>query len=211
MLCHAPQAVKFKVLNSLLFRDHEIVKELGTPLRNHLVFPDMEGKEKKCTYDLLLGKEKVATSSRKSFEDTTARRTSEELPHQFTKASSTIQSGSFAEIMEKRCSEQDLSLETGLIRSDAARKFLKDEKRSVSSHVYQTAEKKSSLKYDNFSCSSILHPDRSPQKKYRSRRIDKTILEKPMVKKVKTSHQFANSTLEKRYFVQISYFCALLD
>lgn len=45
--------------------DHEIVPELGTPARNHLIFPDKDIKRKKISFKLL-NKEKVAITSNKS-------------------------------------------------------------------------------------------------------------------------------------------------
>jgi hypothetical protein len=54
--------------NPLLFRDHEIVLELGTPARNHMIFPDKEVKIKLVSFKLL-NKEKVAIPLKRSFED----------------------------------------------------------------------------------------------------------------------------------------------
>ncbi|WJX87192.1 hypothetical protein P8452_69407 [Trifolium repens] len=48
--------------------DHEIVLELGTPARNHMIFPDKEVKIKLVSFKLL-NKEKVAIPLKRSFED----------------------------------------------------------------------------------------------------------------------------------------------
>ncbi|XP_054819328.1 protein ENHANCED DOWNY MILDEW 2-like isoform X3 [Prosopis cineraria] len=151
--------------------DHHIVRELGTPIRNHLVFPDEERIKNEGSYNLLLSKEKAATSSRQ--EDITARKTiiSINLPELVTETGGSIRNGGSAEIIDK-CFRQDISFSSRSIRFDAARKYLNDEKRFI--------------------------PDRSPQQKLSGGRIDKIILEKTVVKKAKTSHQLANTDMRKR-------------
>ncbi|KAF7827079.1 protein ENHANCED DOWNY MILDEW 2-like isoform X1 [Senna tora] len=184
--------------------DHEIVWELGTPVRNHLVFPGMEGKEKK-TINLILGEAKVAKSSKQSFEDIPPRRTlvKVKFPNQLGKESSGIQSGDSTEITEKRCSRLDMNFSTGSNRFHTVRNSLKDEKRSISNNSFLTSENQLSLEKDDFSSSSRLHAARSLQQKFPTGRIDKAVMEKPVVKKVKTTHQFANPNLERRILSMI--------
>lgn len=204
-----PTFLSYIAFNSLLFRDHEISRMLGTPVRNHILFPGMEEREKKKTCNLLLGKAKVATSSRQNLQDIIARTTSAKgklLNQEVAKASRSIQSGDFTEKTEKRCSGQDMSFPARSIRPEAARISLNDEKLSVYSNSNLTPGKMSSVKNDNFSSSSLLHPARPLQEKLPSTRTGKTILEKPAVKKIKISPQSANSDVEKRYYVWISYF-----
>ncbi|KAI9083279.1 hypothetical protein K1719_034811 [Acacia pycnantha] len=140
--------------------DHEIFMELGTPGRNHLVFPGKERRKNEGPYNLLLGEEKVATSSRQ--EDITARSnvTNIKLPEQVAVAGSGIRNGGSVKITDK-CSRQDTSILS----------------RSISSR---------------------LRPDRSLEQKLSSGRIDKTIPDKPVVKKAKTSHQLSITDIRKR-------------
>ncbi|XP_028758260.1 protein ENHANCED DOWNY MILDEW 2 isoform X2 [Neltuma alba] len=80
--------------------DHEIVPELGTPVRNHLVFPSKERRKNEGPYNALLGQEKVATSTRQ--EHITAR--SIKLPETVTVAGGSIRNGGSA---YKTCERTD--------------------------------------------------------------------------------------------------------
>lgn len=184
---------------SWLHRDHEIDRKLGTPIRNHLIFPGKERTKNEDPCKLLLSKEKAATSSRQA--DITAKRSvvKFELPEQTTVASSGIQNGGSAKTAGK-CSRQDTNIFPRPIRSDAVRNSLKDDKVFVPGSLFQTAENKSPLKNGNPYCSSRFHPDRSPEQNYSGVRIDKTSPENTVTKKAKTSHQLAITDIRKRYF-----------
>lgn len=186
-------------LTHCLFRDHEIDRNIWTPARNHLVFPDMKVKRKICSYNLL-DKEKDGIPLRQSFADLPPKRTL--VPNLVTKESVSIQSGGSAKVMEKKCFKKDIYLSTESFRFDMARKYSKDQKMSLSNKSLPSAENKLSSRNDNLSSSTLLHA-RSQQQKLVSRRIEKPCLEKPLAKKFKNSLNTANADMEERYFMCI--------
>ncbi|KAK7267304.1 hypothetical protein RIF29_19973 [Crotalaria pallida] len=175
--------------------DHEIIVGIGTPARDHLAFPDMEVKRKKCSYKLS-NKEKDAKTLRLSSEYLPPQRTM--LQNQVTKGSVSTQSGSYSQVMGKISFKKDKCLSTGSFQFDMARKYSKDEKVYVSTKSLPSSENKFSLRKDNLSNSSRLLHARSQQQKMDSRRIEKQSSEKPLVKNVNTSLNVANTGMEER-------------
>ncbi|XP_061362185.1 protein ENHANCED DOWNY MILDEW 2-like [Gastrolobium bilobum] len=173
--------------------DHDIVRELGTPARDQLVFPDMDVKRKICSIKLL-GKE-VTITSRRSTEDLRPKK--KLVPNQVTKESVSIQSGGSAKVMEEICFKKDIGFSTGSIKIDMVRKNLKVENLSESNRS-SFLEKRLSLRNDNLHCSSRLHQGRSQQQKLVGGRIEQTSLEKPLLKNVQTSLNFTNADMENR-------------
>ncbi|CAL0321604.1 unnamed protein product [Lupinus luteus] len=173
--------------------DHELVRELGTPARNHLAFPDMEVKRKIGSYNLL-DKAKGAKTSRQSFECRPPKRIL--VPNQVTKESARIQGGGYSKVMEKISFKKDKCLSSGSLQIDMTRKLSKDEV-SVSNKSLPSAENKFSPRNDLSNSSRLFHA-RSQQQKNVSQRIEKTCLEKPLVKKLKYSLNFDNADMEER-------------
>ena len=177
--------------------------ELGTPARDHLVFPYMEVNRKKCSCKLL-GKEKDAIISRQRFEDLPPKRSL--ATNLAKKESVSIQNDSSAKVIEEICIEKGIRSSIGSLKFDVASKYLKDEKMSVSSRSLPGTESKLSLRKDNSYSSSRLHQARSQQQKLVSGRIETRSLDKPLVKKVKTSLDFDKADMEKQYdYVFIGY------
>ncbi|KAK2405930.1 protein ENHANCED DOWNY MILDEW [Trifolium repens] len=174
--------------------DHKIVLELGTPARNHLIFPDKEVKRKLVSLKLL-NKEKVAIPSKRSFEDLSPDKTL--VPKLILKDRVGLQSGGSSKVMEKICSKQDTHLSTGPDNFDRARKYLKVETASASNRSLPNYENRVPLKNNNLSCIPRQPEARSQQQKSVGR-IEETSLKKPLVKKVKTSLEHRKAELENR-------------
>lgn len=173
--------------------------ELGTPARHHLAFPHMEVKRKTSSYKLL-GKEKVAVTLRQSFGDLPPKKTLG--PNQVIKKSVSIKSYGSSKVMKKICSKKDIHFSTASVKFDMARKYLKVEKMSASNRPLPSPERKVPLRNDNLSCSSRLHEAKIQQQKSAGR-IEETCLEKPLVKKVRTSLDVGDADMENRYFMCI--------
>ncbi|KAL1300637.1 hypothetical protein AAHE18_18G196000 [Arachis hypogaea] len=174
--------------------DHEIVPELGTPARNHLVFPYNKVKEKKQGHKLF-SKEKDAILLRKSFED---------LPHKkslatnlVTRESMAIQNDSSTKVRDKICNEKGLCFSHGSLESVASSKYLKDEKKSLSGRSLPSIGSKLILSKDNTHTSSRIQQAVSLQRKLVSQRTETRSLDKPLVKKVKTSPDSIQADMEK--------------
>ncbi|QHO32031.1 Protein ENHANCED DOWNY MILDEW [Arachis hypogaea] len=171
--------------------DHEIVPELGTPARNHLVFPYNKVKEKKQGHKLF-SKEKDAILLRKSFED---------LPHKkslatklVTRESMAIQNDSSTKV---RDNEKGLYFSHGSLESVASSKYVKDEKKSLSGRSLPSIGSKLILGKDNTHKSSRIQQAVSLQRKLVSQRTETRSLDKPLGKKVKTSPDFIQADMEK--------------
>ncbi|XP_050874338.1 protein ENHANCED DOWNY MILDEW 2 isoform X1 [Lathyrus oleraceus] len=169
--------------------DHEIVPELGTPARNHLIFPDKDIKRKKISFKLL-NKEKVAITSNKSFEELLLTKTL--VPKLTLMERSVLQGGNSSNVMEKICSKPDTHLSF-----EQPKKYLKVETMSASNRCLPNFDSKVALKNDKLTCSPRLHEATSQQQRSVGR-IEETSLKKPSVKKVKTSLEVRKADMEKR-------------
>ncbi|XP_058743355.1 protein ENHANCED DOWNY MILDEW 2-like isoform X2 [Vicia villosa] len=169
--------------------NHEIVPELGTPARNHLIFPDKDIERKKISFKLL-NKEKVAITSKKSFEELLLNKS---LAQKLTLTErSVLQGGNSSNAMEKIYSKPDTHLSF-----EQPKKYLKVETMSASNRCLPNFDGKVPLKSDNFTCSPRLHEPTSQQQRSVGR-IEETSLKKPLVKKVKTSLEARKADMENR-------------
>jgi len=182
-----------------LFRNHKIVLELGTPARDHLIFPNKEVKRKIISTESL-HKEKDAIPLKKSFEDLLPDKTLK--PKMTIKERVGLQMGGSSKVMEKICSKQDTHMSTGPVYFDRARKYLKVETMSGSNRSLPNYVNKVPLKNDILSCNPRLDEARYQQKRSVGR-IEETSWKKPPVKKVKTSLEDRKADMEKRYFMCI--------
>ncbi|CAK8560024.1 unnamed protein product [Lathyrus sativus] len=169
--------------------DHEIVPELGTPARNHLIFPDKDIKRKKISFKLL-NKEKVGMTSNKSFEELLLNKTL--APKPTLTERSVPQSGNSSNVMEKICSKPDTHLSF-----EQPKKYLKVETMSASNRCLPNFDSKVPLKNDKLTCIPKLHEATSQQQRSVGR-IEETSLKKPSYKKVKTSLEVRKADMEKR-------------
>ncbi|XP_057731441.1 protein ENHANCED DOWNY MILDEW 2-like [Arachis stenosperma] len=174
--------------------DHEIVPELGTPARNHLVFPYNKVKEKKQGHKLF-SKEKDAILLRKSFEDLPQKKSL--ATNLVTRESIAIQNDSSTKVRDKICNEKGLCFSHGSLESAASSKYLKDEKKSLSRRSLPSIGSKLILGKDNTHKSSRIQQAVSLQRKLVSQRTETRSLDKPLGKKVKTSPDFIQADMEK--------------
>lgn len=182
----------------MFFRDHEIVPELGTPARDHLIFPN--GKIRfKIGRPILAGKKKFAISSMRSFEDLRPKKTL--VPNPVIKGSVSIKNDGSSKAMEKICPKKDIRLSTGSVMFDRDRECLKLKKMSLPNSSFPRPDRKFSVGKDNLSCSSRLQEARPQQQKFIGRSIEETSLEKPLGRKVQTSLYSSNADMESRYFM----------
>ncbi|PNX97000.1 ABC transporter C family member 3-like protein, partial [Trifolium pratense] len=165
--------------------DHKIVLELGTPARNHLIFPDKEVKRNLVSFKPL----------KRGFEDLPPNKTL--VPKLILKERAGLQSGSCSKIMEKVCSKADTHLSTGPDNFDRARKYSKVETTSTSNRSLPNYENRVPFKNNNLSCIPRQPEARSQQQKSVGR-IEETSLMKPLVKKVKTSLEHRKAEMENR-------------
>jgi len=184
-----------------LLRDHEIDSKLGTPARDHLVFPDMKVKMKVLFNYKLFDKGKDTTNLGKSFKDLPPKETP--VPNWVAKQSVSIQEGDVAKDVEKICYKKDTLFSSASVRFDRDRKYLKVKNMPVLNHSSPSSSKKLPLKVAKLSCNSRLCEAKSLQKKLVCGRIEKTGFEKPLVNKIRTSLDFDNAEMENRYFMCI--------
>jgi len=182
-----------------LLRDHEIDSKLGTPARDHLVFPDMEVRRKVFNYKLF-DKGKVTINLGKSFEDFPPEETL--VPNWVAKQSVSIQDGNVAKDVEKIYCKKDIHFSSASVKFDRDRKYLKVKNMPVLNHSLPSPAKRLPLKVANL-CNSRLCEAKSPQKKMVSGRIDKTGFGKPLVKNIRTSLDFDKAKMENRYLMCI--------
>ncbi|XVE72493.1 hypothetical protein DITRI_Ditri11bG0043500 [Diplodiscus trichospermus] len=90
--------------------EHKIIRELGTPSRDHLIFPDLEVKESKHKVELLSYRGKSLASNRNEVsEDFATSRNLLKKPKLVQKAWGDFQAGASCKITEKHCSRQEFS------------------------------------------------------------------------------------------------------
>ncbi|XP_027907180.1 protein ENHANCED DOWNY MILDEW 2-like [Vigna unguiculata] len=174
--------------------DHEIDSKLGTPARDHLVFPDMKVKMKVLFNYKLFDKGKDTTNLGKSFKDLPPKETP--VPNWVAKQSVSIQEGDVAKDVEKICYKKDTLFSSASVRFDRDRKYLKVKNMPVLNHSSPSSSKKLPLKVAKLSCNSRLCEAKSLQKKLVCGRIEKTGFEKPLVNKIRTSLDFDNAEME---------------
>ncbi|KAI9177349.1 hypothetical protein LWI28_013994 [Acer negundo] len=165
---------------------HEIAGELGTPVRNHLIFPGVEGKGKKQASQLLSAEEMVVTSKRSLVSESTnitvvKKRKPVEIYSCVEADVSTMK-------IKKESSKQDLYSQKNPTLSDTGRKSLKD-----------SSDKSKSSFRDN---SSLLKPGsygvKPKQHNICGTKMKSIISDKPMSKRVNSSQPLVDAEMEKR-------------
>ncbi|KAK7286951.1 hypothetical protein RJT34_22323 [Clitoria ternatea] len=175
--------------------DHEIILELGTPARDHLVFPDMKIKRKTCSYELL-GKKVVTMTVKESFEDLPPKKTF--APNRVMKGSvSCIQDGGSTKLKEKMCFKKDACFSSGPVKYDMATKYLKVKKTPVLKTL-PSSGKKLPLRNDKLSCISRLREAKSLHQRLVGGRIEKTCLANSPVRRVQNSLDFTEADIKTK-------------
>ncbi|PPR90597.1 hypothetical protein GOBAR_AA30089 [Gossypium barbadense] len=109
--------------------EHKIIKELETPSRNHLIFPDFGVKEKKCKLELSYRGKNLASKQSDVSEVFVTSRNVLKKPKLVQKAYGDTHAGGSSERTKKPCSRQEFSPLKDPNTCVTSRKFLKQNAR----------------------------------------------------------------------------------
>ncbi|XP_038703910.1 protein ENHANCED DOWNY MILDEW 2-like [Tripterygium wilfordii] len=134
--------------------EHEIIDKLGTPARDHLIFPGVHGKRIKSTSELLSkNRQAVATKSSMSFYRYAADKTVVKRPKLVLKTRRIVEAGDSTQRVKKR-SPGDFDQTKKPHKIGVGRKLLKDDFNSVSYGSFKMGKPK--LSYRNVNSSANL-------------------------------------------------------
>ncbi|PON48472.1 Cdk-activating kinase assembly factor [Parasponia andersonii] len=107
--------------------DHEIISELGTPVRDHIKFPDVRGQQKTHNLELHSRNERVMMSIKCKPPETFATRKIEaNLPKQVEKVGCSVSIGDSTQNIKKRCAGPDFVSLRKPNRNEGERKSSKE-------------------------------------------------------------------------------------
>ncbi|KAK9284748.1 hypothetical protein L1049_023925 [Liquidambar formosana] len=186
---------------------HKISPELGTPERNHIIFPDVEVKMKKRASELLSSKVKVVEKNRimvsKNFQ---IKKAAVKMPKHVEKLYSTVEDGDSTKKNERRYLRHDFdSLKKRKI-TDLTTKSLNDNNKSAAvMKAYKSSrEDESKLLLRNDELTSLPNMASNPVKpKQRWQNMPSSKIEyiksaKPVMKKGSSSRPSVDTEMEKR-------------
>lgn len=181
-------------------RDHEIIRELATPARDHLKFPNMEWKKKVQGYALQSSREKaIALMKRKASELLSTQGTAVKLQERIEKVGfGRINLGGSTKINQKRCGPDfDSFRKTNAILP--VRVPPKDNIRFAPYSSLRRVESRLSLGNHNSSGNSKAYPHKSisMQQKINSA-ISKKSKEKTIVKMTNSSQSSVDPGIKNR-------------
>lgn len=144
-------------ISNYMIRKHRIDEDLGTPVRNHIIFPDVEGKKKRRPSELQSSNEKVMAKKRNVVsEDSPRERNSVRTSKEVGKVSSAVKNIDSTKKSEKQFSEKGSDFSKKSTITDASRKTLRDNTKSIKLDRPSTADEgKVSLREEKLS--SLLH------------------------------------------------------
>ncbi|KAJ4950838.1 hypothetical protein NE237_027670 [Protea cynaroides] len=163
---------------------HEIDEDIGTPVRDHILFPDVEEKKKKRPFEFQSGKRKMITEKRNVISDGSTEKIVGRTLKQLGKVPSAVRDGSSVEKSEKKVSGHGYDSSKKSTVADVSWTHILKEKKSVSmvADKPSTAEdSKVSLKGEKFS--SVLGPVKSRPKDVTGSKLGKSMAMKPVLKK----------------------------
>lgn len=181
----------------MLTRDHKIIRELGTPVRNHLKFPGIERKKIDSPV-LLSSREKVVASMKsKVYETLTSKRTVVKSQGRIEKVGgSSVNIGGSTKQNKIICGPDfDLLRKSNTI--DAVSYPPKDNVRSASCCSLKTTGSKLFMGHNNSSGRLETYPHKLMQKKLASG-IQKKTKEEPVVDMACSSRFSVDSKMESR-------------
>ncbi|KAM4093042.1 hypothetical protein ACB094_06G085900 [Castanea mollissima] len=168
--------------------DHEINKELGTPLRDHLKFPDAKGIKKQHEGEKLSSKKKAVASTKGMVCDNlSAGKIISKLPNRVKKMCNSVKGGDSTKNIEKRCFRQDFDSLEKQNTIDSVGKSVKENIRSIPCKSFTAVESKSSTKNS-----------KSKKQKLSSGKIKNTILEESVMIKSSSSEFVLNADMKNR-------------
>lgn len=186
-------------LPNILNRDHEINKELGTPLRDHLKFPDAKGIKKQHEGEKLSSKKKAVASTKGMVCDNlSAGKIISELPNRVKKMCNSVKGGDSTKKIEKRCFRQDFDSLEKQNTINSVGKSVKENIRSIPCKSFTAVESKSSTKNSKSLIDLELYPLRSKKQKLSSGKIKNTILEESVMIKSNSLEFVLNAEMKNR-------------
>ncbi|XP_030931311.1 protein ENHANCED DOWNY MILDEW 2-like isoform X1 [Quercus lobata] len=179
--------------------DHEINKELGTPLRDHLKFPDAKGIKRQHEGEKLSSKKK-AVASRKGMvcDNLSAGKIILKLPNRVKKMCNSVEGGDSTKKIKKRCFRQDFDSLKKKNTIDLVGKSVKENIRSIPCKSFTVVGSKSSTKSNKSLIDLELYPLRSKKQKLSSGKIKNTILEESVMIKSNSSEFVLNAETKNR-------------
>uniref|UniRef100_A0A2N9HZ60 Zinc finger PHD-type domain-containing protein n=1 Tax=Fagus sylvatica TaxID=28930 RepID=A0A2N9HZ60_FAGSY len=179
--------------------DHELNRELATPLRDHLKFPGAEGRKKQHEAEKLLRKKKVVASRRRMVCDNfSPEKIVLKLPKRVKKMCNSIKGGDSTKKIEKRCFRRDFDSLKKQNTIDSVGKSAKENIRSILCKSFTAGNSKLSLKNNKSSIDLELYPLKSKQQKLSSGKIKNTILEKSVMIKSNSSEFVLSAEMKNR-------------
>ena len=186
-------------LPNIFTRDHELNRELATPLRDHLKFPGAEGRKKQHEAEKLLCKKKVVASRRRMVCDNfSPEKIVLKLPKRVKKICNSIKGGDSTKKIEKRCFMRDFDSLKKQNTIDSVGKSAKENIRSILCKSFTAGNSKLSLKNNKSSIDLELYPLKSKQQKLSSGKIKNTILEKSVMIKSNSSEFVLSAEMKNR-------------
>lgn len=186
-------------LPNILNRDHEINIELGTPLRDHLKFPDAKGIKKQHEGEKLSSKKKAVASTKGMVCDNlSAGKIISELPNRVKKMCNSVKGGDSTKKIEKRCFRQDFDSLEKQNTINSVGKSVKENIRSIPCKSFTAVESKSSTKNSKSLIDLELYPLRSKKQKLSSGKIKNTILEESVMIKSNSLEFVLNAEMKNR-------------
>lgn len=174
-------------------RDHEIQRELGTPFRNHLKFPDAEGEKEQQKTGEPSSKEKVVASRRIMVSHNSTIQGHRKFLKQVYKGSNSVKIGDSAEKIKKRCVQQQFDALNKQNTTEPVGKPLKEKIQFVTYRSSTEVKRKSSIDL-------VKDPLKSKWQKLASGKIRKRFLKKSVMTKENSSEFVLTADMEKREF-----------
>ncbi|OVA09237.1 zinc finger protein [Macleaya cordata] len=183
---------------------HKIDRTIGTPIRNHIIFPNVEERNKTRAKDVLPGKGKVVIKKRSIFsEDSPGEITVSKKPRQVEKVPIDLKDSASTKKLEKHFSGQGFDSSEKPKMKDASRKPFKDSVKFVPIKMDKSSaadERKASL--GGVKLNSVLNKVSEPVKSYLkdlpNSRSEKTKLSAPLTKKPNISRPLLDGDTKKR-------------
>ncbi|KAK6238637.1 hypothetical protein QUC31_004106 [Theobroma cacao] len=177
--------------------EHKIIRELGTPSRDHLVFPDVKVKEKKHNLALLSYRGKNLASKRSEvYEDFATSRNLLKKPKLVPKAYGVIQAGVSSKRTEKHHSGQEFSSLKKPNTCITGRKFLKQDSSSDFDRSLAREKDKLSCPKGNLKVKLQFHASMSKQANETGCKIKNTNQNMPVMKKAESTRPLIDAEIE---------------
>ncbi|XWS75837.1 hypothetical protein CRYUN_Cryun01aG0126300 [Craigia yunnanensis] len=178
--------------------EHKLIRELGTPSRDHLIFPDLEVKEKKHKVELpsYIGKNLASKRSEVS-EDFMTSRNLLQKPKLVQKAYGDIQVGASSKRTKKHCSRLESSPLKKPNKCITGRKFLKQDASSDFDRSLAREKNKLTQSKGNLKVKLQFHATMSKQSNETGFKTKNTNKNMHVMKKVESTSPLINAEIEK--------------